>query len=264
MSPQRAILFSHSSSYYYWSIILLSGLATIYSVPWTFVNGLAVSNHHNYDVVIIGGGSAGLTAAKVASTFGKSCVIVEQARMGGDCTWTGCIPSKSLIAASKAAYTIQTAQQKFGGISCGQNVQIDMKAIRDIIQQKIQHIYDEDDSPEAMKQLGIDTIVGQRATFVDSKTIQLSSVDKNKINDNPTSLVHANMGIIIATGATPIEPTNEMIEGISDVSYLTYEQIFDLTNVPKRLTVIGGGPIGCELAQAFSRLGSTVTQVAKK
>jgi len=213
----------------------------------------------NYDVVIIGGGAAGLTAAKVAATFGKSVVIVEQARMGGDCTWTGCVPSKSLIAAAKAAHTIQTAQENFGGVSGG-SAKINMREIKRVIQQKIQHIHDEDDSPEAMTKLGIDTIMGKRATFVDKKTLSLSPVGGG---DGTTSTLNANMGIIVATGASPMEPSDDTIPGLSTVKFLTYEQIFDLEEIPRRLTVVGGGPIGCELAQAFSRLGSTVTQVAE-
>jgi pyruvate/2-oxoglutarate dehydrogenase complex dihydrolipoamide dehydrogenase (E3) component len=219
-----------------------------------------------YDVVIVGGGAAGLTAAKVAATFGKSTVIIEQARMGGDCTWTGCVPSKSLIAAAKAAHVIQTARTKFGGVSGGGAPQIDMKAIKERIQSKIQHIHDEEDSPEAMAKLGIDTIVGKKATFVNTTTLSLQSLSSsNKDNvSGDALLLHAKMGIVICTGASPVEPTNDMIAGIDTVPHLTYEQIFELDEIPNRLTVVGGGPIGCELAQAFARLGATVTQVAER
>jgi pyruvate/2-oxoglutarate dehydrogenase complex dihydrolipoamide dehydrogenase (E3) component len=224
-----------------------------------------------YDVVIIGGGAAGLTAAKVAATFGKSAVIVEQARMGGDCTWTGCVPSKSLIAAAKAAHMIKTARTKFGGVGvAGGALQIDMKAIKERIQSKIQHIHDEEDSPEAMAKLGINTIVGKKATFVNTTTLSLQSFTSSSSNSKDTDdkdtamLLHAKMGIVICTGASPVEPTNDMIAGIDTVPHLTYEQIFELEEIPTRLTVVGGGPIGCELAQAFSRLGATVTQVAER
>ena len=242
-------------------LTVLSLLAAI-STTTTSAMALTSTTSKSYDVVIIGGGSAGLTAAKVAATFGKSSVIVEQARMGGDCTWTGCVPSKSLIAAAKAAHTIRTAQDKFGGVSAASEPQINMKAIKERIQQKIQHIHDEDDSPEAMKKLGIDTIVGKKATFVDEKTINLSAVEQGADSSDPTTSLIANMGVIIATGASPVEPTDDMIEGLSSVPYLTYEKVFELEEIPKRLTIVGGGPIGCELAQAFCRLGSTVTQVA--
>jgi len=213
-----------------------------------------------YDVVIIGGGSAGLTAAKIAATFGKSTVIVEEARMGGDCTWTGCVPSKSLIAAAKAARTIRTAEERFGGVGAvggDDAVRIDMRAIKETIFRKIQRIHDEDDSPQAMAKLGIDAIVGKKATFVDKKTLALSE------NGQETETVIAKMGVVVATGASPMEPSDDLIEGLSTVPFLTYEQIFELEEVPKRLTVVGGGPIGCELSQAFARLGATVTQVSE-
>lgn len=213
---------------------------------------LSTTTTKTYDVVIIGGGSAGLTAAKVASTFGRSTVIIEEAKMGGDCTWTGCVPSKSLIAAAKAAHTITTAQAKFGGVNAAA-ASVDMKWIKKRIFEKIQHIHDEDDSAEAMAKLGIDTIVGKRATFVDKKTLSLSNGETLK----------AKMGIIVATGASPIEPSDDLILGLSSVPFLTYEQIFELEEMPKRLTVVGGGPIGCELSQAFARLGAKVTQVAE-
>ena len=233
---------------------VLLGLCLIHIPPQC--QALASSttpNAKTYDVVIIGGGSAGLTAAKVASTFGKSTIIVEGNKMGGDCTWTGCVPSKSLIAAAKAAHTIRTASERFGGVKpSGGGVSIDMKAIKKTVQSKIEHIHDEDDSPEAMAKLGIDTIVGQKATFVDKTTISLSGGE---------TLI-AKMGIIVATGASPIEPTDDIIDGLSTVPFLTYENIFELEELPGRLTIVGGGPIGCELSQAFARLGSTVTQVA--
>jgi len=235
-----------------------------------------------------------------ASTFGKSTVIIEQARLGGDCTWTGCVPSKSLIAAAKAAHTIRTAHIKFGGgiqayssattaaattaaattaAATANQPTIDMKLLKQNIRNKIQHIYDEDDSPDAMAKLGIDTIIGQKAIFLDAQTLSLSSPiiindnDNNSQTDTTTSLpapttttVRATMGIVVATGASPVEPNDDLIPGLSSGNIpfvMTYEQIFDLEEIPKRLTVVGGGPIGCELAQAFSRLGSEVTLVAE-
>ena len=157
---------------------------------------------------------------------------------------------------------------------------INMKDIKRDIQDKIQHIHDEDDSPEAMAKLGIDTILGYKATLINDHTVELtgsvSGSDVTTTTTAPTTTtaitVRAKMGMIIATGASPMEPTttdddddnkNAIIEGLSTVPFLTYEQIFDLEEIPKRLTVIGGGPIGCELAQAFGRLGSIVTQVSE-
>jgi pyruvate/2-oxoglutarate dehydrogenase complex dihydrolipoamide dehydrogenase (E3) component len=128
----------------------------------------------NYDLLVIGGGSAGLTAAKFAATFGKTVAIIEKERLGGDCTWTGCVPSKSLIAASKAAHAVRKASAlginvKGGNSGIDNNdtidMDIDMKKIKKRIQSNINYIYEEDDSPEAMKKLGIDTIVGSATIF---------------------------------------------------------------------------------------------------
>ena len=119
---------------------------------------MALSLNKTYDLVIIGGGAAGLTAAKLAATFDKSAVIIEQARMGGDCTWTGCVPSKSLVASAKVAHFARNAE-KYGVTA--DNVRVDMKAVKKRIFDNIQRIHDEDDSPEAMAKLGIDTLVGR-------------------------------------------------------------------------------------------------------
>jgi len=205
------------------------------------------SNSKNYDLVVIGGGSAGLTAAKFAATFGKSAVIIEKARMGGDCTWTGCVPSKSLLASSKAANTMKKASEY--GINVNGDISVDMSAVKKRIMDNIDRIYKEDDSPEALKELGVDVITGA-ANFVDPKTIKLSDCG---------DVICANDGVLIATGASPKAPE---ITGLDEVEYITYEEVFGLDEIPSSMTVVGGGPIGCELAQAYSRLGAKVTIVA--
>lgn len=205
-----------------------------------------------YDLVVIGGGAAGLTAAKFATTFGKSAVIIEKSRLGGDCTWTGCVPSKTLIASSKATQTIAKAEQF--GLSVQGEVSVDMKAIKERVDGTIQHIYDVHDSPEALKKLGVDVISGG-ATLKGSNVVSVSKSD----GENPLMDIHAKDGILICTGACPKSPD---ISGIDQVEYITYEEAFSLEEVPKTMTVIGGGPIGCELAQAYARLGATVTVVA--
>ena len=202
-----------------------------------------------YDLVVIGGGSAGLTAAKFAATFDKSAVIVEKAKLGGDCTWTGCVPSKALIASANVAHTARNAANY--GINTG-NVDINWKAIKDRINARQEHIYEEDDSPSAMEALGIDTIEGS-AQFKSSKIISVKSSD-----GHDTEII-AKEGVVIATGASPILPD---IEGLKSVKFVTYENIFTIDELPKRMTVVGGGPIGSELSQAFSRLGVDVTIIA--
>ena len=131
-----------------------------------------------------------------------------------------------------------------------------MKAIKKRVQANIQLIYEEDDSPEALEKLGVAVITGT-AKFTDSKTLSVCDGD----GDNEAFEVCANDGILIATGAKPNPPK---IKGIDQVDYITYEEAFSLDEVPKTMTVIGGGPIGCELAQAYSRLGAEVTVVASR
>lgn len=133
-----------------------------------------------YDLLIIGAGSTGLTAAKFASTFGKSVAIIEKSRMGGDCTWTGCVPSKTLIASAKAANAVRKAGSL--GIEVNTPININMKAIKRRIELNIQHIYDADDSPEALKKLGIDVIEGT-AKFLSKKEIVVTSSDTPSSDD---------------------------------------------------------------------------------
>ena len=206
----------------------------------------------SYDLLIVGGGSAGLTAAKFAARFGKSVALIEKARMGGDCTWTGCVPSKALIASASRAHAARTAGEF--GVTVDSAVSVDMAAIKARLGRTIGKIYDADDSPEALKALGIDTISGA-ATLVDAHSIRVDG------GQGDAAVYRAGKGIVVATGARPRLPK---IDGIESVGYLTYEDVFELSELPARLTVIGGGPIGCELAQAFARLGSKVTLVARE
>lgn len=199
--------------------------------------------------VIIGGGSAGITAAKlIGKTLKKSVALVEKERMGGDCTWTGCIPSKSLIAAAKAAH----AARKLGFMT--PETKPNFKTIREQIQTNIQQIYDEDDSPDAMKRYGVDIVAGSATLSKSGQSVQVTK------EDGTTLTLTANKGIILCTGAAARIPTN--LEGLDSVPFLTTETIWSLETLPDRFTVVGGGPVGCELAQAFSRLGSQVTIVA--
>jgi len=188
--------------------------------------------------------------------------------MGGDCTWSGCVPSKSLLASAKASRAVSKAQEfgiRFNSSNTGaqpqmstSTVMVDMKAVKNRVDDNIQHIYNKDDSPEALKKFGIDVISGV-ATFVDSKTVNVCSAGDIGGEDGEGNKICAKDGILIATGARPKRPD---IAGIENVDYITYEQVFQLEKVPNTLTVIGGGPIGCELAQAYARIGSKVTVIA--
>ena len=240
-------------------------LSFVPSMVQALSSGAAVvttASPSTYDVIVIGGGSAGITAAKlIGPTLQKSCCIIEQHKMGGDCTWTGCIPSKSFIAASKSYYAAQQQQQQLRGTTTtSTNTHhvppplADLTVVRAELRQKIQQIYVADDSPEALTRLGnIDVIYGS-ATIESSKLVQVTTTTSD--TEPQQQAVHAKEGIIICTGAEPRLPT--MIPGLDQ--YFTYETIWDqLTTIPKQFIVLGGGPIGCELAQAMARFGSNVT-----
>ncbi|KAL3760817.1 hypothetical protein ACHAWU_007883 [Discostella pseudostelligera] len=235
-----------------------------------------------YDMIVIGGGSAGLTAAKFASTFGKSVCLIESSRVGGDCTWTGCIPSKTMLAAAKRVHTWRRMNERYGNGKDDNNNSYDAslhEMLRDIkrdIDENRQRIYDEDDSPEVLASLGIQVVHG-RAFFHDAKTVNVTKNEWNdEDSDGSTHQLHAKYGIVIASGATPSTTLLENIAGLDTIPYWTYENVWDefFLAVEKRnrkrdteklmkVIVVGGGPIGCELSQAMSRLGCSVVLVSK-
>jgi len=148
---------------------------------------------------------------------------------------------------------------EFGVVVEG-DVSIDMKRVRERLRSNIERIYKEDDSPEALKKLGIDTIYGS-AKFLNGKTLEVSP-DERVEGEEGGRTVGAKYGVLIATGAKPRKNTS--IPGLDTVNYITYEEVFDLEEIPARTTVVGGGPIGVELSQALSRLGSKVTLIAPR
>lgn len=197
-----------------------------------------------YDLAIIGAGSGGLTAARFAARLGARVVLIEKTRIGGDCTWTGCVPSKALLKVAKVAHETRTASQY--GITAGAPV-VDMSRVRDYVRAAIGQIY-QLETPETLQHEGVDVVIGA-ARFVDPRTV---SVGPRSIRAR---------SFLLTTGARPVVPP---IAGLSDVPFQTYEQIFDNDKLPQTMTVVGGGPIGMELAQAYQRLGAQVTVIAEK
>jgi len=197
-----------------------------------------------YDLVVIGGGSGGLVVAGVAASLKAKVALVERDRLGGDCLWYGCVPSKSLIHASRVAYDVKHAGRF--GIYC-KDPEIDFAKAIGHVQGVISTIQPHD-SPERFAGLGVEVIFGS-GKFIDQKTFE---VNNRRLKAR---------AFVIATGSRPAAPP---IPGLQEAGYITNEEVFSITERPDSLAIIGGGPIGCELGQAFSRLGSQVTIIASR
>ncbi len=193
----------------------------------------------NPDLCVIGAGSGGLSVAAAAAAFGVPVVLIEKDKMGGDCLNKGCVPSKALIAAARRAQIARNSES-FGVTA--QSVKIDFARVHDHIHGVIGAIAP-NDSTERFAGLGVRVIKGA-ARFSDPQTV---TVGQTQIKARR---------FVVATGSRPAIPP---IEGLDQAPYLTNETIFDLTACPRHLIVIGAGPIGLELAQAFHRLGAEVT-----
>lgn len=196
------------------------------------------------DLVIIGGGAGGLVIASVAAQLGLKVTLIEKAaKLGGDCLHYGCIPSKSLIHVARIASLMRRAHE-FGLPVCEKDV--DLGKVADYVQSVIERIQVHDD-PERFRSYGCEVIFGA-ATFISSHKVQ--------VNDE----VVQGRRFVIATGSQPFIPP---VEGLGETGYLTNEDLFSLRDLPRRLVVLGGGPVGLEMAQAFARLGSDVTVVER-
>lgn len=194
-----------------------------------------------YNLVVIGAGTAGLVTAAGAAGLGAKVALIERHLLGGDCLNVGCVPSKCLIRSSRVIAELQSAE-KFGIKIPGLNVhEVDFPAVMERMRALRARISDHD-SARRFQQLGVDVFLGE-GRFISGKAVT--------VGDSILSFKRA----VIATGARPVCPD---IEGLEQAGYLTNETVFNLTERPERLAVIGAGPIGCELAQAMSRLGSRV------
>jgi pyruvate/2-oxoglutarate dehydrogenase complex dihydrolipoamide dehydrogenase (E3) component len=196
----------------------------------------------DYDLVIIGGGSAGLVVASIAAQLKAKVALVERDRLGGDCLWFGCVPSKSIIHASRLAHDMRHASRF--GISCN-DPQIDFSKAISHVERVIATIQPHD-SPERFEGLGVEVISGEGV---------FSSPHVFTVNGRSLRA----RAFVIATGSRPAVPD---IPGLQESGFITNEQVFALTACPATLVVIGAGPIGCELGQALSRLGAQVTILA--
>ncbi len=191
-----------------------------------------------YNLVVVGGGTAGLVCAAGAAGLGARVALVERGLLGGDCLNTGCVPSKSLLASARAA-AIAGAERGQPAADFGAA----MERMRRIRAEIAAH-----DSAARFRDLGVDVFLGE-ARFVARDAVEVEGARLRFAR------------AVIATGARPAVPG---IPGLSEAGYLTSESVFDLTALPRRLAVVGGGPIGCELAQAFVRFGSRVVVVERE
>ena len=193
------------------------------------------------NLIVIGAGSAGLITSYIAATVRAKVTLIEKAEMGGDCLNRGCVPSKALIRAARAAN--ETRDGARFGITTGK-VEVDFGKVMAHVRESIRDIAPHD-SPERYRKLGVDVVQGE-AMIVSPWEIEVDGKTLTTRN------------IVIAAGGRPLVPK---IPGLDQVEYLTSDTIWNLEQLPKRLVILGGGPIGCELAQAFARLGSKVSLI---
>lgn len=198
------------------------------------------------NLVVIGAGSAGLVTAYIAAAVKAKVTLVEKHRMGGDCLNTGCVPSKALIRSAKLLSHMARSQE-FGIASA--RAEFAFAEVMERVQSVIRSV-EPHDSLERYSGLGVDVVEGA------AKVVSPWEVEITKMDGTTQHL--STRAIVIATGARPFVPP---IPGIETVGYLTSDTIWNLREMPKRLLVLGGGPIGCELAQAFARFGAQVTLV---
>jgi pyruvate/2-oxoglutarate dehydrogenase complex dihydrolipoamide dehydrogenase (E3) component len=196
-----------------------------------------------YDLVVVGGGTAGLISASGAAGVGAKVALVEREHLGGDCLNVGCVPSKALLRSAHVVAEIRDAERF--GVRVPGEATVDFTRVMTRMREVRASISPVDSAERYSKELGIDVFLGE-ARFTGPTRLEVGGATLRFKK------------AVVATGARPFVPP---IDGLADAGYLTNETVFDLTELPRRLLVLGGGPIGCELSQAFRRFGSQVTLV---
>jgi len=201
---------------------------------------------YDRNLVVIGAGAAGLVSAYIAAAVKAKVTLIEGHKMGGDCLNYGCVPSKALIKSAKLMHQMRHGATY--GIA-GAQAQMSFADVMERVQRVVKDV-EPHDSVERYSGLGVDVVLGQ-AKILDPWHVQITKLDGGV-------QMLSTRAIVVATGAEPFVPP---LPGIQDVGVLTSDTLWQMREQPKRLVVLGGGPIGCELAQAFARLGSQVTQI---
>lgn len=224
----------------------LDALAAPRDEPWDS-DDAAPPDGIAWDLLVVGAGTGGIVAAKTAAGFGASVLLVDTVRPGGDCLWTGCVPSKALLAAAHAAADARAAGRL--GVHVD-GVRVDFGEVMTHVRSAIREV-EPDDSPATLRDAGV-RVARARARFTGPDRAVLSAVGPG--DPREVRYRHA----VVATGSHPVVPP---VPGLGDAAPLTSDSVWTLADLPRRLLVLGGGAIGCELGQAFARLGSQVTIV---
>lgn len=196
---------------------------------------------YRYDLVIVGMGSGGMVASEFAASLGLKVAAVERDRVGGDCLWTGCVPSKALLASAKVAHHVRTADQ--WGLPALDPLDIDTSLVWKRIRDTQAEIAGTDDNPDRYRSLGVEVVSG---------TARVTGAHTVEVDGRALSTRY----ILICTGSRPARPD---VEGLEEAGYLTSENVFELERAPASVVAIGGGPIAIEMAQGLRRLGLGVT-----
>ncbi|MEL6616495.1 MAG: FAD-dependent oxidoreductase [Bacteroidota bacterium] len=205
---------------------------------------------YDFDYIVIGGGAAGLTAAGIAANAGVKTMMIERHRLGGDCTWTGCVPSKVLLHAAHLAHHAREASA-FG---VDAEVSVRFADVMQHVHTLREEVYEDADAPEIFEGFGVEVVHGD-ARFVNAHTIEIVAGASGDGHHVEKRRVTGRLFIICSGGRAAPPP----IEGLDSVDYLTNETLFEITEQPTHLAIVGSGPIGIEMGQAFNRLGTKVT-----
>lgn len=201
---------------------------------------------YDYDIIILGGGSSGIVSGVMAGALGMRVLLIEKGKMGGECLNTGCVPSKALLHAARVAQTLRTADEV--GLKSASVTREDAAGVMRHVRATIRAVEGADATAKLLTDNGVEIRHGS-ASFADPHTLHLDRARLTAAN------------FILATGSSPKAPD---IPGLEDAGYLTNQTIFDLDAIPESLLVVGGGPNGVEMAQAFRRLGSRVALVQNR